>query len=308
MSIILILALVGISWALYHHSSSIVVPITSFSECESAGFPVIDGLTRKCAVNGRVFVESVLLDGGQEFTGEFAVFKPRANQVVINPIKIEGRASHEWFGTDKIPVDIYDSDDSLLGSGNILMMDNEPGNDYNQFTGEIDIRETKTAQGYILIKQNLKLAGESVHEFKIPIAFSSETWNLDQTTEMKVFFNNQLLSSTEPYDCGSVFPVIRVVPNSDRMFIDTLSELIVGPQESERQAGYTTSFNSNVHVQDIQIDERIAYIDFNDQFNSDVTTDCRVKALTAQVTQTMIQFPTIDKVIVTVNGESPDIY
>lgn len=300
--------LMGLSWALYQDNSSAVVPVTTFSECASAGFPVLDGPVRKCAIDGRVFIEDSLGDVIIDKNGSLVIMKPQSEQVVTSPLVIQGRAVKSVFTSGGLGLEVYDNDDVLLGRDLLDLVPEAADVTYGQFTAAIELERTDQPRGYVIVKPTSEADNNSVEPIIIPIAFSADTWPASDLVETTIFFHNQSLTPADSGDCGIVFPVFRSVAASDDLSLESLSALVNGPTDEERAAGYTTSFNSRVVIQDLQIADRVAYVDFNDQFSRDVSDECRVQALTEQVKQTVLQFPGIDDVKISVNGQFDDIF
>jgi spore germination protein GerM len=86
-----------------------------------------------------------------------------------------------------------------------------------------------------------------------------------------------------------------------------IAELLKGPTENEKAEGYFTSINGGTKVQNIIISEKTATIDFNSVLNEGVAGSCKVMAIRSQISGTLMQFPGVENVIISVNGESEEI-
>lgn len=80
--------------------------------------------------------------------------------------------------------------------------------------------------------------------------------------------------------------------------------MLKGPTEKEKRNGFSTSINFGVIIQKITIENGIARVDFNEQLEYQVGGSCRVIAITAQIEETLKQFPTVNKVIISINGRT----
>jgi spore germination protein GerM len=127
----------------------------------------------------------------------------------------------------------------------------------------------------------------------------------DGSLVVQVFFCNSRINSKGFGD--EVFAVERLIPRTPAVARYALEELLKGPTPKETAQGYSTNINSGVHIQTLVIEDRIAKIDFNEQLQADVAGSCRVSAIRAQITQTLKQFPTVDDVIISINGRTEDI-
>ena len=118
--------------------------------------------------------------------------------------------------------------------------------------------------------------------------------------EMLVFF-----SKIDMPDCGQVFGVARpLIETADEQLF--LEELLKGPRFSEIQEGFRSNLANGIIIQSFEVKDKIAYVDFNQAFNN-VAGSCRVEAIRAQVEKTLEQFDSIDRVVITVNGNAEEV-
>lgn len=125
-------------------------------------------------------------------------------------------------------------------------------------------------------------------------------------TVFNVYFGNTAFDP-QVLDCQNVFPVERRVLKTQAVAGAALEELLKGPTPSEEEQGYFTSINQGVKVQDLQIVDNEARVDFNDQLQYQVGGSCRVASIRSQITKTLEQFPTINSVLISINGETEEI-
>lgn len=141
--------------------------------------------------------------------------------------------------------------------------------------------------------------------------------NQEQEKEFKtlfVFFSN---TERDPNltDCGKTYPVERVLSrfsNNGKSALGefaylTLADLLKGPTEIEKGLGFLTSINEGTKVKRLVIEGGIVHVDFNDKLNEGVAGSCRVQAIRSQIVETMIQFPEIKEVVISINGNSEEI-
>jgi len=131
------------------------------------------------------------------------------------------------------------------------------------------------------------------------------------TTRLQVWFGNQRLNP-DPTNCKAVFPIERRVPRTLAVARASLRELFVGPTPEEEAAGYRSPFSGasanllkNIHIRD-----GTAYVDLNDlrQELSVATSSCGAAEFQAQVSSTLLQFPTIRRVVYAIDGEPRVFY
>lgn len=123
---------------------------------------------------------------------------------------------------------------------------------------------------------------------------------------VKAFFSN---TKFDPglMDCSKVYPITRDVPKTQAVARAALEELLKGPTEEEKSQGYLTSINKGAKIQSLRIDNGIAYADFDKQLEFQVGGSCRVQAIASQIRQTLLQFPTVREVIISIDGRTADI-
>lgn len=123
--------------------------------------------------------------------------------------------------------------------------------------------------------------------------------------KVKAYFNNDKLDPA--FSCNKVFPVEREVLKTKTVARAALEELLKGPTEEEIARGFSTNINSGVKIQRLIIENGVAKVDFDEQLEFQVGGSCRVAAIRAQITETLKQFPTVDSVIISINGRTEDI-
>ena len=126
-----------------------------------------------------------------------------------------------------------------------------------------------------------------------------------ETIKIKVYFNNDKLDPE--FSCNKVFPVEREIIKTEAIDRAALEELLKGASEKEKSEGFFTSINSGVKIQKLTIEDGTAGVDFDEQLEFQVGGSCRVAAIRAQITQTLKQFPTVQNVIISINGRTEDI-
>lgn len=123
--------------------------------------------------------------------------------------------------------------------------------------------------------------------------------------EIKVYFSNSELDPE--ISCTKVFPVIREIEDTPAVARAALIELLKGPNAAEEKRGYFTSINSGVEIRSIAIENGIARVDFTEKMGESAGGSCRVGAIRAQITETLLQFPTVKSVVIAVEGRVDDI-
>lgn len=127
----------------------------------------------------------------------------------------------------------------------------------------------------------------------------------DEKMKLKVFFSNNELDPE--ISCNQVFPVEREVDKTQAVAKAALTELLAGIKPEESEAGFFTSLNQNIKIQSLSIENGIAKVDFNKQLETGIGGSCRVSAIRAQIVATLKQFPSVDEVIISIDGRTEDI-
>lgn len=125
-------------------------------------------------------------------------------------------------------------------------------------------------------------------------------------TDLKLYFINPALDP-EMLDCTKVFPVNRRVETTQTPGRLSLTLLLQGPTEEEKQAGYATNINSGVEIQSLNIENGVAKVDFDEILQAGVGGSCKVTSIRSQIVNTLKQFSSVKEVVISINGQTEDI-
>jgi len=101
--------------------------------------------------------------------------------------------------------------------------------------------------------------------------------------------------------------VNRSVPYTLAVARAALESLIEGPLAHEKAEGLSTAIPEGTELQDIFIENGTATADFNEKLHEGVAGSARVTMIRDQIEQTLLQFDTIDQVVITIDGQSEGI-
>jgi spore germination protein GerM len=121
-----------------------------------------------------------------------------------------------------------------------------------------------------------------------------------------LYFNNSE-EDPEGLYCDQVYLVTRDISETQAVARATIEELLKGPTLSEEEQGFFTSINPGTKVQSVNIKNGIVTADFDETLEYQVGGSCRVAAIRAQIEETLLQFPSIDEVVISVNGRTEDV-
>lgn len=122
---------------------------------------------------------------------------------------------------------------------------------------------------------------------------------------VEVFFGNQE-QDPQALNCDRVFGVTREIPGEEKPVRSALEALLEGPTPVEQQEGYFTSIPPHTELVNFSVDNGSARVEFNQVLNKNAAGACRVAAIRAQITQTLLQFEDISEVAITVTGATEE--
>ncbi len=275
--------------------------INNFEECVSAGYPVLESYPRQCKTpEGKTFTEDI---GNElEKSDLIKVNTPRPNQAIQSPIVIEGEARGLWFFEASFPVKLLDENGNLIATTIAQAQSDWMTEDFVSFEAELHFELPVTEKGTLILeKDNPSGLPENADELRIPVKFKVGL----ETMTIKVYFNNDKLDPE--FSCNKVFPVEREISKTQAVAMASLKELLKGTTQGEEEKGFFTNINSGVKIQSLTIENGVAKVEFDEQLEFQVGGSCKVSAIRAQITETLKQFPTVDSVIISINGRTEDI-
>jgi len=232
---------------------------------------------------------------------DIVVSLPQPNQTIKSPLVIEGKARGFWFFEADFPVRLLDDKGEEVAVGYVRTTEDWMTEGLVSFKGELNFLSLVAgAATLVLEKDNPSGLPEHEEKLEIPLQLSSA-----ETMIVKAYFNNNQLDPA--VTCHKVFSVEREVLKTKAAARVALEELLKGPTEEEKSKGFFTNINSGVKIQNLVIENGLAKVDFDATLEYQVGGSCRVMAIRAQITETLKQFPTVNEVIISIDGQSEDI-
>ena len=229
----------------------------------------------------------------------------RANREISSPLEITGQVNgNGWAGFEGQVGVVKLLDDSgnqirlaILTATTDWMSPPVSFQTYLQFSSDRD-------QDGQLVFTNENPSGllEYNREFVLPVKIKKSS---GEVMRVKAFFNNNIMDPE--VSCNKVFAIEREVPKTTAVARAALDELLNGPTDVEKNAGFFTSINSGVKIKSLVIENGTATVDFDEQLEYQVGGSCRVSAIRAQITETLKQFSTVKNVVISINGRMEDI-
>jgi len=84
-------------------------------------------------------------------------------------------------------------------------------------------------------------------------------------------------------------------------------QALQGPNAAEAAKGFSQKFPAGSRLKSLRIENSTAYADFNNA-NQSGGGSCYQAQLTAAIRRTLLQFPTIQKVVLSVEGQADPSY
>ncbi len=238
----------------------------------------------------------------ENFFSDVKNLSVKKGQEITSPLIIEGEAKGTWFFEANFPIKIIDEQGNVLGTSYVQAQSDWMTEDYVPFKGQITYASKTGGNGFLVLsKDNPSGLPEHDKEIKIPVVLQAVGY-----TTIKVFFSNSQLDPE--VSCDKVFPAEREILKIEAIGSAALWQLLMGPTDSEKEQGFSTNINSTVKLKSLNIKEDgVAIADFDEQLEYQVGGSCRVTAIRAQITETLKQFPTVNEVIISINGRTEDI-
>lgn len=285
--------------------------IASFEECARAGYPVSESHPRQCRTpDGRLFIESVaeslsssVSSGLSSSSSSCAasnstnirVFRPCPHQEVTMPVVIAGEAR---VFENAFSYRIRDADGSILLEGHDTANAPDIGF-FGPFTVSLSYPKPKGTTGTVEVFTYSAKDGSQIDTVTIPVRFAA---GID-SMQVDLYFPN---ANDDPdvTDCSRVRAVKRWIPRDARTARHALEELLRGPSILDIGQGFTTSIPQGVTMQRLAIENGVAEADFS--IAIETGGSCRVIAIRSQIARTLKQFPSVQSVVISVNGNAEE--
>ena len=120
----------------------------------------------------------------------------------------------------------------------------------------------------------------------------------------KVYFLNDSIKKND--DCAEVVPVERMVFDTKNLGEASLRLLLEGPRGEELDADYMSSIPRGVWLNSLKIEDGVASADFSKELSA-TAGSCNVLAIRTQIEKTLLQFPAVKSVKISVEGKTEGI-
>lgn len=263
---------------------------------------------------------------------ELIIDRPVLDKAVSCPLQIKGKISGSWFFEASFAIDIKQNNriiETIVATTEDDWMTKEKVSfkaNYdcqNCSNGPLDLifkKENpsdipeKDDQVLVSIKnfscENKQTENREIKEDKEK-RLSQKNLQQEQTKEVKnnkgqemmtidVFFAKNPESQE---NCKKVFAVKRTIPKTIAVARASILELLKGVNSQDFSQNYFSEIPRDVKLKSIRIANTVAYVDFSKNLNN-VAGSCRVEMIESQITATLKQFPSINKVVITADGQT----
>jgi len=216
--------------------------------------------------------------------------KPLTDEVIESPAAISGKV---LIPAERVYFRLFDAWNNLVASSSAEIV-----KDSSTYSATIEFPVVFTEKGFL---QAFTLTEDKTAEnnlIKVPVLFKSYKKPL-----AKLFFSN-IKNDPELKECGKVYPVDREIIINKDLVNNVLQGLFKGLTESEMKDGYVSNFpESEIKINKMEYKDGLVIIDFTSSIIEKVTTQCRVEAMVAQITETLKQFSDVKQVEILVDGK-----
>lgn len=149
-------------------NSNSPVTVTSFAECQGAGYPVSESSPEVCRTpDGKTFVKA-----SEEKSPEVVVEIPKSGDLIKSPLTVKGKAKGSWFFEANIPVTLKDQSGKVLAQKGFQAKGDWMATGYVEFEGLLTFTAPTTQYGTLQIEKD-NPSGLEINDgsFVVPVRF-----------------------------------------------------------------------------------------------------------------------------------------
>lgn len=232
---------------------------------------------------------------------------PKPGETVTSPLTVVGKARGTWFFEASFPIRLLDALGRELTIAPAQAQGEWMTENFVPFVATLSF-DVQTAQygTIVLMKDNPSGLPENDEQIEVAVWLepSGNAPEVNETT-VQAFFGRSDAPAGE--ECTTVAIVQRTVPATQAVARAALEELLEGPSAEESAAGYITSIPQGVTIQSLAIENGTALVDFSSELETGIGGSCRVTHIRRQIEATLMQFPTVTNVVISIDGRTDDI-
>jgi spore germination protein GerM len=254
---------------------------------------------------------------------QITINSPKDKSNVNCNFDVEGEVAGTWYFEGDFPVKITNMQDKELATGIATAQGEWMTEEKVEFNARLNCDKCKQGKAKLVFnKSNPSGKKTDSDSAVLEIQFNKEcstTENTDNSSNdqtgddsgdntpnemtVNVFYPN---TDKDPQmlDCTKVYSVTRTIPETRAVGRAALENLLAGPTQLEKKQGYITQIPDGVKINSLSIENGVARVDFNNKLQEQVGGSCRVNGIRSQIEETLKQFPTVDSVIISIEGET----
>jgi spore germination protein GerM len=242
--------------------------------------------------------------------------------VVIGFIFFLGASSDKSNAPEKVAEEwiINNSSTYIFDGSNLKLLSIENGTEENEHI--ISFTFNSSAAGYgdrtgevlaqVITPHEIRLVVENGKITEVKEAITDGVFNeitkkminiVYQKEEVKIYFLN---IKGDQEELVEVERHISLVPGLSLPHLSII-ELLDGPSSEETDSGIFSMINPGTVMNELTLEEKTITIDFNQKLQENVAGSATVIAIRNQIEKTLMQFDYIEKVVISINGESEKI-
>jgi hypothetical protein len=226
------------------------------------------------------------------------VHAPSPKETVESPLQIEGEARGGWFFEASFPIRLLSEDGSVIAEHHATAQDEWMTEEFVPFSGEILFSHPGEGSGWLILHRSNPSGLPAREEaLRIPVRFADV-----ETMKVSVYFGRQ--GATQCEETGAVPRVITRTKTPARA---ALEHLLAGPTLKEREQGHFSPIPPGVTIEELSIVEGTGEVDFSEQLKAGAGGSCRARAIRSQIENTLLQFSTVDSVVISVDGRFANV-
>jgi hypothetical protein len=146
--------------------------VTNFQECVATGNPVQESYPRKCTHGSKTYTENI--GNILEKADLIRMRTPLPNQVIDQPLAVEGEARGQWFFEGDFPVILTDWDGLIIAQGHATAQSDWMTEEFVPFKAVLEYEEQTLYNRGTLILQKDNPSG--LPEFDDALEFQIKFW------------------------------------------------------------------------------------------------------------------------------------
>lgn len=254
------------------------------------------------------------------------ITSPKPGEIVSSPVQVAGISDPTF--EQHLAIQVIDQYGSMIGQGTTII-----AADWGQrgpFEAQVAFAPPASEEpGRIVVFAASPRDGGLVHLSSVEVRLAGSSGSpTDETLKLhtvQVYFSHTSLS--ENTTC--VLPVTRTVKGTNVEWL-ALEALLEGPTPEEEAQGFLTSIpgpeeveafkqrviesgqpvpylGERVRLQDLQIENGTAYVDFSAEMKAYGGGSLRVMCIRQEVTKTLTQFLGIERVVISIDGQTEGV-